>query len=484
MGIHEPTLAIAKKYVNDTLVGMGALKGAPCMAGTPYRDTQGGKTGTVVPMEWEDNEGADHVTPVFISDGEAGKISGVTATVDETTGTPIVEVSLGGTAENRTFAFAFSGIKGETGADGKDGIDGEDGRGISSIIIPDPEIAQIQVVYDDGTYSDLIDIPVVNGEDGFSPTITVNTNTPTVYKLDITDTNGTFTTPNLRGGGGGGGTLSDDLTASITVGGVSAGTSYEAGDLLEQVLRDMLAPALVPTLTNPSISLSVPGSLLLERGYGTTKTFTLALNRGSISPAYGTSGHRSGEFTGYIKPYASDTTPIPSDATSVTFDTFVGDNGNGLIVTEYDVDAFYDQGEQPKDSEGNNYDVPLPNGSVGSNVIRYEIVDALYANWLDDTSAYVVVKQPLISKSAKVKVFEFLRQTDVSPDIFDVPASWTITAVEVQNDLSGAWEDCSSEFDVTDTTHDDYLGVSVAYKRYTDNRGYNAGARKVRIKWS
>lgn len=48
----------------------------------------------------------------------------------------------------------------------------------------------------------------VNGKDGYSPTISENKdNTSDTYKLDITDKNGTFTTPNLKGNGS-----SSDLT--------------------------------------------------------------------------------------------------------------------------------------------------------------------------------------------------------------------------------------------------------------------------------
>ena len=78
----------------------------------------------------------------------------------------------------------------------------------------------------------------------------------------------------------------------------------------------------------------------------------------------------------------------------------------------------------------------------------------------------------------------FPAQTVANPEIFDIPASWTVTAVQVKNDLSGQYEDCSSEFTVTNTTHDDAGGNTINYKRYTDNRGYNAGARTIRVKWS
>lgn len=44
-----------------------------------------------------------------------------------------------------------------------------------------------------------------NGSDGFSPTIVVKTSTTDDYILTITDANGSYDTPNLKGSGGGGG---------------------------------------------------------------------------------------------------------------------------------------------------------------------------------------------------------------------------------------------------------------------------------------
>ena len=67
------------------------------------------------------------------SQGPAGKdgtnavISNATATIDNTAGTPSVDVVLGGTESNRTFTFNFTGLKGEQGIQGPQGNTGSQG---------------------------------------------------------------------------------------------------------------------------------------------------------------------------------------------------------------------------------------------------------------------------------------------------------------------------------------------------------------------
>ena len=64
-----------------------------------------------------------------------------------------------------------------------------------------------------------------DGADGYSPTVTVNTSTDTEYTLNITDTNGVLTTPNLKGPKGDKGDKGEQGYAafSMTIGSVTTG---------------------------------------------------------------------------------------------------------------------------------------------------------------------------------------------------------------------------------------------------------------------
>ena len=404
-------MLLSNTYTDETVIGGGAIKGSPCT----IKKTTEVEDGQKITFAWTLQDYSERTLDIILKNGKQGE-------------------------------------------------QGDDGRGIKSSYVDDNN--HFIVVYDDDTEEDLGEITVV-GVDTLAELKDVNfTELKDGDTLVYDSTSKKFV--NSKGGGGGSGSLEDDLTTSVTVGGIVSGTSYEEGTPLETIFRDMLNPVAYPTLTNPSATISATGAKLLETGSTLNTTMTISFNRGSINPAYGTSGYRAGQAQSYTLDGTTQSSNVfPMVITSAK--------------TSYQGSVAYGEGEQPKDSIGRDYSTPLPSGSVNTNTINYEFVNALYANTDNITT---VAKLSLVSKSAKVKEFSFPAQTSVNPEEFHVDANWIITAVEVLNTLSNQWEDCSSEFTITNTTHTDASGATVNYKKYACNLGIATGARKIRIKWS
>lgn len=281
--------------------------------------------------------------------------------------------------------------------------------------------------------------------------------------------------------GGGDATFSSGLTVGEAVGGLKVGDTYAAGDDIEDLLRAMLDPLKYPTFESPVVILNIVNADNMVVRDGDSKTVKLGayLNRGKITPAYGTSGYRSGE--------ADQSTWKLNGADPTEYTTDNRPRWEVNVVQANAGDSYFNAlatvtvtaGEQPKDSHGGDYDVAYPGGNLNSNTLVWHFVEPTYSNTANIT---VIAEDALVKDSVKERVFAFPACTVANPEVFDIPVALSVSKIEVLNDLSGKYEDCFAEFTATPVGHT-YVtgGTEHQYIRFTDNRGYAAGPRTIKV---
>lgn len=126
-----------------------------------------GQNGNWYIYDAQSGQYVDSGNPSRGADGEDGvtPIISATASIDNTTGTPEVNVTKSGTDAAPSFAFSFLHLKGQKGDTGSQGDPGDDGNGITSItkISTVGLVDTYRITFTDGTY---FDYTVTNGQDG------------------------------------------------------------------------------------------------------------------------------------------------------------------------------------------------------------------------------------------------------------------------------------------------------------------------------
>ena len=126
-----------------------------------------------------------------------------------------------------------------------------------------------------------------------------------------------------------------------TVPASGSGTIGSAGGTLLAALNEILATAKDPTVTNPSVSISLTGAGAKEVGTSFTPSYSVSFNAGS---------YQYGPATGITATYAvRDTASHTATAASGSFDAFtVGDTTNYKVS----VTATHTEGAVPKNNLG------------------------------------------------------------------------------------------------------------------------------------
>jgi hypothetical protein len=157
-----------------------------------------------------------------------------------------------------------------------------------------------------------------------------------------------------------------DITLSMDVGALDAGTIIPADTSLQDVLTSLLTKIFNPTFTAPSAVLSSSVGNNVEAG---TNAFDLsvAFNTGAITGDLDGSniwdaGLKQDDRAGAANNYTID--GVDNDLVTTLARTTTIDDGANVFNCQVD----YDEGVQPVDSAGANYDSPLAAGNVTDTV--------------------------------------------------------------------------------------------------------------------
>lgn len=263
--------------------------------------------------------------------------------------------------------------------------------------------------------------------------------------------------------------LADDITTVNALGGIPAGTTVAQlkNKTFSQLFDELIFPTVNPTFEAPTALLSLRSTstpIIQEVGTtGASVPVDASFNKGYNPGAIKIAGVKKQNRGGALKTNESFIY-INNAPASREFPTEIPE---GSIIYKYR--AAYDQGPQPLDSKGNNYQTPLPAGTVDSAAITINGVYPYFTN-KDNNEAFAKLALTTSNTLSAVK----FKAEGPNKHTFKIPEKYTLTKVELLNTLSGKYENYGIDKFTKTTENIEVQGKQVSYGVYTRNdAGFN-----------
>lgn len=263
--------------------------------------------------------------------------------------------------------------------------------------------------------------------------------------------------------------LADDITTVNPLGGIPAGTTVAQlkNKTFSQLFDELIFPTVNPTFEAPTAFLSLRSTATpIIQEVGTTgasvpvaESFNIGYNPGAIKIAGVKKQNRGGNLKSNESFIYINNAPASKE--------FPTEIPEGSVIYRYR--AAYAQGPQPLDSKGNNYQTPLPAGTVDSAAITIYGVYPYFTN-KDNNGAFAKLALTIYNTLSVVK----FKAEGPNKHTFKIPAKYTLTKVELLNTLSGKYENYGIDKFTKTTENIEVQGKQVSYGVYTRNdAGFN-----------
>ena len=275
---------------------------------------------------------------------------------------------------------------------------------------------------------------------------------------------------------------------SRKVGGIEVGTNLK-GKTYDQIIAMMMYDKDYPTFTEPSIAIELDkitgpiGEPLRVKG-------TFKFNRGTIVPAYGTSGNRAGVPISYSWNGETYTT----DKLEYTFYNTIENIKPGANIIHYSVR--YEQGEQPLNNMGDKFGEPLEGTTLRKTFTITGLTPMLVGTVQADevTSNEVQLNESYFDETSEGAGYDVTLppESDEKHNIFALPASCEVKGLQIWDDLQGAWQWLGNDYKESvkyfkkrqQPLNKEYSDTLVEYAVYESDKNYDDLSlmeRKVRV---